>query len=114
MDPMLLGETLSASAANEKFYGFWMPADGNDGVGGIDVFDIEDNSDFEVIMETKSSDEDDDARVSITTVPEVISAGPGLYKFDLKDAKDLVRYRLMSKAAGSIHFQLSQPLWAPN
>lgn len=114
MDPMLLGETLSASAVGEIYYGFWMPAGGNDGGGGIDVFDIETDDDFEVIMQTKKSDEDDDAALPITAIAQGIDAGAKLYKFDLLNAKDLVRYRIISKAAGYMHFQFTQPLWAPN
>lgn len=115
MDPLLLGETLSASASGEKFYGFWMPARGNDGVGGVDVFNVSGTSAFKVVMETKSSDVSD-ASAGITDIGTVTvtSSTPQLFKLDVSDAEDLVRYRLESLSSGSIHFQFTQPLWAPN
>ncbi len=113
MDPMLLGETLSTSAANKKFYGFWMPAGGNDGVGGADVFRCSADGDFKLYMETKSSDQKDGDATTMSA-SATIDAAPALYKFDLAAARDLVRYRLESQAVGSIHFQFTQPMWAPN
>lgn len=115
MDMMLLGETLVSSAASQRFPGFWMPAGGNDGVAGVEVFYADGGDGWEVVMETKSSDEDDSAATAIGTVA-ITSAttSPATYKFDVEDAKDLVRYLAYSLKAARIHLQFAQPLWHPN
>src|SRR5262245_60038554 len=115
MDMLLLGETILGSGDNPNLYGFWMPAAGNNGVGAVEVFEVEVADAFEVRMETKSSDEDDNSATTVGTV--VIDATTAkLYKFDVADARDLVRYRVKFAGSGTkfLHFQFAQPLWAPN
>lgn len=118
MDMMMLGETLAADEGAQFYYGFWMPAGGNDGVGGFEVFHNPVASAFIVSMETKSSDQPDSAAASIGNVL-ISSTSAANYKFDVANAKDLVRYQVESTdAAGltpaSIHLQFAQPLWHPN
>ena len=115
MDMSLLGETLYAPATGQKNYGFWMPAGGNDGVAGCEVFYNSAAYAFTVHLETKSSDQDDSSAASIGNVA-VATAGATAttYKFDVTNAKDLVRYRIDSGKAGYIHLQYAQPMWQPN
>ena len=114
MDMMLLGETIQTAVAQGHF-GFWMPAGGNDGVAGFEVFQTTSSSLFTVHLETKSSDQADSSATSIGNA-SVGSTTPGPYKFDVSNARDLVRYRLSSTGDGdaSIHLQFAQPLWQPN
>jgi ApbE superfamily uncharacterized protein (UPF0280 family) len=115
MDMMLLGETVVASATSQKNLGFWMPAGGNDGVGGVEVFYASHGGAFDVGMETKSSDEADAAATSIGSVSIGSSTTtPATYKFDVTNAKDLVRYAVTSTRDARIHLQYAQPLWHPN
>lgn len=115
MDMLLLGETILANSGNNTLNGFWMPAGGNNGIGAVETFFVETADEFEVHLDTKSSDEDDSAAASIGNVA-IDSTAPQLFKFDVADAKDLVRYRI--KFGGSttkiLHCQFAQPLWTPN
>ncbi len=115
MDLMLLGETIQCDGAGQNNHGFWMPAGGNDGVAGFEVFRVTTASVFTVHLETKSSDQADSAATSIGNA-SVGSTTPANYKFDVTDAKDLVRYRLTSggESVDAIHLQFAQPLWQPN
>ena len=117
MDMLLLGETITAPGGTAvNYYGFWMPAQGNEGVAGCEVF-YSANQPFTLNMETKSSDQADSSATVIGGVGATLTSGvPGTYKFDVNNAMDLVRYRLTSSAAGAatIHLQFAQPLWQPN
>ena len=113
MDMMLLGETIAASAASQTHTGFWMPAAGNDGVAGVEVFFQSAANGFTVHLDTKSSDEADSAATSIGSVT-LTSTSPANYKFDVANAKDLVRYRVVSGATAIAHLQFAQPLWQPD
>jgi hypothetical protein len=114
MDINLLGELISAREA-QVIPGFWMPAGGNDGVGGFEVFLNSDASNFSVSMQTKSSDAADPAfGTSEIGSVTVTSTSPDTYKFDIENAKDLVRYVVTAVGRGKIHIQLAQPLWHPN
>jgi predicted nucleic acid-binding Zn-ribbon protein len=112
MDMNILGELIVASGAQDS-NGFWMPAGGNDGVGGVEVFLNTVTESFEVSVETKSSDQADSSATPIGSVT-IDSTTPGNYKFNLTNAKDLVRYVVSATKAGKIHFQVAQPLWHPN
>jgi hypothetical protein len=112
MDMNLLGELIVASAAQTST-GFWMPAGGNDGVAGLEVFLNTVANAFDVIVQTKSSDQTDASATTIGTVT-VSSTSAASYKFDITNAKDLVRYVVSATKAGNIHLQLAQPLWHPN
>lgn len=118
MDMTLLGETIIAPAAGQKLNGFWMPAGGNAGVAGLEVFWNSVANAFTVHLETKSSDQVDTAAVSIgSVVIATATAAGGLpvqYRFDTAGARDLVRYRVESSQAGLVHLQFAQPLWQPN
>ncbi len=114
MDMMLLGEMLVANAAGQTHTGFWMPAGGNDGVAAVEVFLQTVASGFIVHMDTKSSDEDDaSATLSIGSVT-LSSISPLVHKFDVSNARDLVRYRAVSSKLATVHLQFAQPLWQPN
>ncbi|MFN7587404.1 MAG: hypothetical protein ACK501_17170 [Planctomycetota bacterium] len=113
MDINLLGELIVASAGSQTNTGFWMPAGGNSGVAGIEVFLNTDGSAFSVALQTKSSDEPDSSASSIGSVT-ITSTGASSYKFDVNNAKDLVRYVTTSTKAGRVHVQFAQPLWHPN
>ena len=113
MDMMLLGETLVVSGEVGNYYGFWMPASGNDGVAAVEVFFNSAANAFKVYLQTKSSDQDDSGATDIGNVT-VSSTSPQVYKFDVTPAKDLVRYRVEALQDGAMHFQACQPLWAPN
>jgi hypothetical protein len=116
MDMMLLGETiLDFTDAAGVEYGFWMPARGNKGVAGVEVFRLSTANAFDVDLETKSSDEADSAATSIGSVT-LSSTTPQVYKFDVSDAKDLVRYKITTAAESmeSVHLQFTQPMWAPD
>lgn len=110
MDMLLLGETISAPATGQSNYGFWMPSGGNDGVGGAEVFYLS-NSAFTLYLETKSSDQADS---SATSIGNVSLSGAGVFKFDVANALDLVRYKVVSTGLSTIHLQFAQPLWHPN
>lgn len=115
MDIMLLGETHVASTSQQRFYGFWMPAGGNDGVAAVEVFYADNNDGWEIYMETKSSDADDSGASNIGSVAiTAATTTPATYKFDVTDAKDLVRYMVYSSRGGRLHLQFAQPLWHPN
>ncbi|MCR9248753.1 MAG: hypothetical protein NXI31_27300 [bacterium] len=118
MDMLILGELMahaSTGGGTTVLEGYWMPAGGNDGVAGAEVFFASAASAFTIKMETKSSDAADS---SVTTIGSatVSSVTPGVTKFDVADARDLVRYVVESshESDAYLHFQLSQPLWAPN
>jgi hypothetical protein len=116
MDMAILGELVMSSAISQDFTGYWMPAGGNDGVAGCEVFYNSSANSFEVHMETKSSDEEDVAATSIGSVT-VATAGSTVstYKFDVSNSKDLVRYRVRSLKSGiCMHLQFAQPMWNPN
>ena len=113
MDLLLLGETVMASATGQSFHGYWMPAGGNYGVAGFEVFHISIATGFTVHLETKSSDQADSSAASIGSAT-VTSTTASNYKFDVTNALDLVRYRLTSQRGATIHLQYAQPLWSPN
>lgn len=115
MDMLLLGESLTFEI-NDEHHGFWMPAGGNDGVAAIEVFFADDPTEITVSMETKASDDDDASPTTIGTLVLSSATWPKVFKFDVADAQDLVRYHI-ENANGDparLHFQLVQPLWAPN
>lgn len=116
MDMMLLGETIASDESGDTdYYGFWMPAGGNDGVAAVEVFLLSTASAFKVYLQTKSSDEADPGPSSnLIGNVTLSSTTPQLYKFDVNGAKDLVRYRVEMLDVGSVHLQFSQPLWSPN
>jgi len=116
MDMAILGEQVVASETAQYFTGFWMPAGGNDGVAGCEVFYNSSANSFKLHLETKSSDEEDVNAVSIGNVT-IATAGSTVatYKCDVSNAKDLVRYRLESLKDGvRVHLQFAQPMWNPN
>jgi len=113
MDMMLLGETIVAAGADQDYLGFWMPAGGNDGVAGLQVFYSSATSAFQVFLETKKSDEADSDAGPIGNA-YITAATPQSYKFDVTQAEDLVRYKVTSLKAGAVHLQFAQPLWQPN
>ena len=113
MNPMLLGETLMAGSSDTVHEGFWMPAGGNNGVAAIEIFNMSAANAVTVKMQTKSSDENDSNPTEIGTAT-VASTAPGITKFDVDNAQDLVRYTVTVNRSSSVHFQLAQPLWAPN
>jgi len=113
MDPMLLGETISSSAAAITHFGFWMPSGGSSGVAAVEMFRISAANHYQVYMVTKSSNQVDSDQEEIGDVV-INSTTPGVFKFDVSGARDLVRYKVKSAAAASIHLQFAQPLWAPN
>jgi len=115
MDTMLLGETVVATGA-KTFYGYWMQAGGNDGVAAAEVFYNSVADAFTVLLETKSSDEPDSAATNLGSGVLVTAAGgtPTTYQMLVSNAKDLVRYKLVSSKDGIIHIQYAQPLWQPN
>ena len=120
MDIMMLGETLTCdlqASSSQEFFGFWMPAGGNEGVGAVETFFVSASNEWTVSMQTKSSDAVDPASATgIIGSVNVTSTTPQVFKFDLLNAKDLVRYIVSCGAdtLSHIHFQLAQPLWAPN
>ena len=114
MDMMLLGELVNT---RNGYKGFWMPAGGNNGVGGVEVFLNTAAGTADIVMETKKSDEDDAAAVtigSVTISAVTVTSPPQSYNFDLADAKDLVRYTVVGSHVGLLHLQFAQPLWQPN
>jgi hypothetical protein len=116
MDSMILGETIQLKASGDSLEGFWMPAGGNDGVGGVEVFYVSGADVFKVHIDTKKSDETDAAASSIGSVV-IDGTTPKLYKFDVSNGNDLVRYRVEQvgkEDAEFVHLQFSQPLWSPN
>jgi hypothetical protein len=116
MDLLLLGETISAAAGGQTHTGYWMPAGGNDGVGGFEVFFGSVENAFVAHLDTKSSDQSDAAATSIGSASSgaVVTTTPVSLRFDVANAKDLVRYRVVSVKAGVLHLQFAQPLWQPN
>jgi len=115
MDTMILGETVVATGV-QTYYGYWMQAGGNDGVAAVEVFFNSEASAFTVVLETKSSDEPDSAATNLGSGVLVTTAGstPTTYQMLVSNAKDLVRYKLVSSKFGIIHIQYAQPLWQPN
>lgn len=116
MDNMILGETIQLSEDGDRLEGFWMPAGGNEGVGGVEVRYVGTPDVFVVHLETKKSDETDSGASSIGNVT-IDSTVPKLYKFDVLNAQDLVRYRVDRVGESGpefVHLQFSQPLWSPN
>ncbi|MBK8100933.1 MAG: hypothetical protein IPK26_27940 [Planctomycetes bacterium] len=112
MDMMLLGELIRAEAAGTVCAGHWMAAKGNDGVAGLETFYVSATG-FTVVLQTKKSDEADSAAVDIGS--GTVGTTPGVVKFDVNDAKDLVRYAISASTGGIwMHAQFLQPMWAPN
>lgn len=118
MDLMLLGETIlsdaGSSGLNRDHFGFWLPAGGSDGVAAVEVFRLSTASVYTVTLQTKKSDEADGAASSAGSAT---IAATGVTKFDVSNAKDLVRYKISYPSGSnleSLHVQLCQPLWAPN
>ena len=119
MTMMLLGETLAIDLtipSGGPYYGPWMRAGGNKGIGAIETFYVSAASAFSLEMETKSSDQIDSSFVSLGAATTISSTTPGIFKYDASGAKDLVRYKINSLGLGTayMHFQFSQPLWSPN
>ena len=114
MDMQLLGETVAAEEG-QILYGLWMKAGGNNGVAAVEVFYNSVANVFDVVLETKSSDQPDSAAVSIGTV-HITTAGSAIttYQMLIENAKDLVRYRLNARGTCVVHLQYAQPLWQPN
>jgi hypothetical protein len=83
MDSMILGETIQLEATGQKLDGHWMPAGGNDGVGGVEVFYVSRADVFKVHIDTKKSDETDAAASSIGSVVIDVTT-PKLHKFEVK------------------------------
>ena len=114
MDMLLLGETILSNQNNRNHYGFWLPAGGNEGVAAVEVSRLSTTNVYTVTLQTKESDEDDSAAASAGSVTV---AATGITKFDVANAKDLVRYKISYPSGSnleSMHVQLCQPLWAPN
>jgi hypothetical protein len=111
MDMMILGETIRSNVDGTTFLGFWMPARGNDGVGAIETF-LVNGTGFTVKMQTKTSDATDAGAADIGSAS--IGTTLGITKFDVTNAKDLVRYVIVGPANQYMHFQFLQPQWAPN
>lgn len=113
MDMMLLGETVRSPGAQTN-YGFWMPAGGNDGIGGVEVFYCS-AAVFKIEVETKSSDQDDSSSTTVSgSMAPTAGATITSYSTLIANAKDLVRYKVTASGAGVVHLQLAQPLWQPN
>ena len=115
MDMALLGETIAANGV-VTYTGFWMPAGGNRGAAGVEVFQNSVANAFVVHLDTKKSDQDDSSASSIgnVTVTAVTTTMAAVYNFDVSAARDLVRYRVVSTKSGIVHLQFAQPLWQPN
>lgn len=116
MDATLLGETLASDDNGIDFLGFWMEASGSEGTAAVRVFAAAISDQIKVRLETKSSNEDDSAAGSVGTVT-ITSATPQIHRFDVADARDLVRYVVKIKgenAADFAHLQVLAPTWAPN
>lgn len=118
MDMMLLGEVVNhVASATTRYEGFWMPSGGNEGIGAVETFLVSAANVFTVKVESKSSDATDNGGAVVVIGSFLIdSTNPGVIKIDLNQAKDLVRY-VVECSSGSdqyMHFQLCQPLWAPN
>jgi|Wag4MinimDraft_6_1082665.scaffolds.fasta_scaffold50894_2 hypothetical protein len=116
MDMAILGEQIVASEAAQYFTAFWMPAGGNNGVAGCEVFYNSSASSFDVQIETKSSDQEDiNAQVIGSATITAAGSTVATYKCDVSNAKDLVRYVLKSlKGNVRVHLQFAQPMWNPN
>ncbi|MCA8975787.1 MAG: hypothetical protein KDC98_13780 [Planctomycetes bacterium] len=116
MDMLILGETLAhAAAGSTRYEGFWMPAEGNNGVAAVEVYAVANANSWTVKLETKTSNENDTGAGSIGS-QAIDSTTPKVFKFDVNNAQDLVRYVLecSNESADFIHFQFCQPLWSPN
>lgn len=70
------------------------------------------NLPFTLQMETKSSDQADSSATNLAGSVSLNAAGN--FKFDLANALDLVRYKVTSTGASTMHLQFAQPLWQPN
>ena len=117
MSLLILGESVvfgTATGFAETHYSPWMPAGGNNGVAGLEIFYLSAANELTVEMETKSSDATDTGVSSIGSLL-LSSTVASIYKFDVNDAQDLVRYKLSNDDESvSIHFQFVQPFWAAN
>lgn len=115
MEPMILGETLTIPAATQ-YSGFWMPSGGSDGVAAFEVFFVSGTS-LVVGVESKNSEAADPAPLT-AVVGFYFGAitSPGIFNFELVDAKDLVRYALSNTGLSpvTVHIKFARPAWAPN
>lgn len=117
MDMMLLGETVRGSNGL-VYYGFWMPAQGNDGTGGVEVSYVSAASAFTVKLQTKTAEDADNPSDSANIVGSAVitSTTPGITRFAVADAKELVRYIILAgdESDQTLHFQFLAPQWADN
>ena len=110
-----------ANAGTSPYFGFWMPSPGSNGIGAVEVFYVSASNAFEVVIETKSSDDDDGAvgaPIGNVTINNTVTIpGPPLiFKMEIAGAMDLIRYRVNTIAGTGeyVHLQFCQPLWSPN
>jgi hypothetical protein len=115
MDMLVLGEFIRGKSPN-VYYGYWMPAAGNTGIGAIDVLFNSANSKFTVKMQTKNA-QDIDPIAANGIIGSVSLSTTGVNKFDATNAKEWVRYLITADDVTNeqyMHFQFLQPQWDPN
>ncbi len=115
MDMMILGEAIRGKKP-QAYYGFWMPAQGNDGAAGIEVTMVSGAAKFTVSLQTKTA-EDVDPGVSANIIGSATISGTGVLRFAVANAKELVRYIVTAEDATTdhyMHFQFLAPQWADN
>jgi hypothetical protein len=114
MDSLILGETIRGKSP-QLYYGFWMPAQGNDGAGGIEIFAIS-ASKFTAKLQTKTA-EDVDPAASSNIIGSAALSATGVTRFAVSNAKELVRYIVTADDLSVdqyMHFQCLVPQWAAN
>lgn len=117
MDMMILGEVIRGKKG-VVCYGFWMPAQGNDGSGGIEVSAASGlpTAKFTVSLQTKT-DEDVDPAATANLIGSASITATGVTRFAVANAKQLVRYVVAAEDTVTdqyMHFQFLAPQWADN
>lgn len=114
MELSILGETITRrSSDSTKYYGFWMPRGGDQGTFGVDVIRAS-TSGFQVLVQTKDSDQADAAATTLGSAQALTATG--ITKWTVSGAKEWVRYVIEPTASNTpiLQFQFLAPQWTPN
>lgn len=114
MELSILGETLTRKSSDStNYYGHWMPRDGDQGTFCVEVIRAS-SSGFQVLVETKDSDQADSAATTLGSAQALTATG--LTKWTVSGAKEWVRYVIQPTGSNTpiLQFQFLAPQWTPN
>ena len=111
---MIIGDTLLANA--NKYYGPWLPGEGNAATFAIETIANGASTTFAVDVQTKNRDEPDPGSGTTIGSFEAIT-GTGTSDLHATGVKQLVRLQYAVSGAGSfrfVHFRVASVAWEAN